>query len=178
MPRTTILQVSGLEDPLAQYNCDLMIPTVPGAGAHDATSFKTKIMTSALPGRTIEPIPIELHGVSIEFAGRVQYNRTLPFELLEVRDMKSRDTLLQWHNYCRNNSSLGTYHQEYATTVFIEAYDEKGNMLRQIRLNKTWLESFDDSTFDGSASTPITVSGTLRYFTHTDIGVSGVEQDG
>ena len=119
MARTKLDDVIGLPDPLLQYNFDLVIANIPGGA--DIANFKTKIMTSAIPGMTIEPVVVDLHGFTIEYAGRKQYTRTLPFEILELRDMKSRDALRDWHDMTRDDSSLGAYFDEYTTEVNLQA---------------------------------------------------------
>lgn len=174
MGRTTWQEVDRLPDPLAQYNFDLVIPNVPGVDGIYARDFKTKIMSTVIPGRTIEPIQIDLKGVTKEFAGRVQYPRVMPFELVETRDLASRKVLLGWHKFTRNDSSLGAYANDYMTTAELLLYDDMDNIVRTIRLKRAWLESFDDAAVDGGSSAAVTISGTLKYFIATDV-VDGVE---
>lgn len=169
MSRTKFDDVVALPDPLLQFNFDLIIPQIPGANNYDVRTFKTKIMTTSIPGRTIEPVEIALHGSTIDTAGRVQYTRTLAFEMLETRDMSSRDALMAWHRLTRNDSSLGEYYANYTTTVDLRLYDDKDRIVRIIRLYNCWLESFDDAGLDGSASASVTISGTLRYSKYLDV---------
>lgn len=169
MARTKFADTLGLLDPLLQFNFDLIIPNMPGTQGYNARTFKTKIMTTSIPGRTIEPVEIALHGAAYDTAGRTVYTRTLPFEILETRDLASRDALMQWHRFCRNDSSLGAYYSEYATTVELRLNDDKDNVVRIIRLYKCWLESFDDASLDGSASAAVTVTGSLRYSHYLDV---------
>ena len=171
MARTKLDDVIGLPDPLMQYNFDLVISNIPGGA--DTTEFKTKIMTTSIPGMTIEPVSVELHGFTIEYAGRKQYTRTLAFEMLELRDMKSRDALRGWHDLTRDDNSLGAYFDEYTTEVDLQLYDSKDSIVRTIRLHNCWLESFDDAGLDGAGSTQVQVPGTLKYLRHEDVGVSG-----
>lgn len=171
MARTSFSDVLGLIDPLLQFNFDLIIPNMPGTSGYDARVFKTKIMTTSIPGRTIEPVEIALHGATLDTAGRVQYTRTLAFEMLETRDLSSRTALQQWHRFCRDDSSLGAYHTEYATTAELRLHDDKDNVIKVIRLYKCWLESFDDASLDGSASASVTISGSLRYSHYLDVNV-------
>ena len=167
MPRTGLDDVAGLADPLMQYNFDMVVSNMPGGG--DTTAFKHKIMTTSIPGITIEPVTVDLHGVSIEYAGRKQYPRTLAFEILELRDMSARDALRGWHDLTRDDNSLGEYYEVYTTDVDLQLYDSKNNLVRTIRLIDCWLESFDDAGVDGSASTPVTVTGNLRYLRHEEV---------
>jgi hypothetical protein len=171
MPRSNFADGIGLVDPLLQFNFDLIIPNMPGTSGYDAREFKTKIMTTSIPGRAIEPVEIALHGSTYDTAGRVQYTRTLPFEMLETRDLKSRKALLEWHRFTRDDSSLGAYYKEYATTVDLRINDDKDNVSRIIRLYKCWLESFEDVSLDGGASAAAQVSGSLRYATYIDVTV-------
>lgn len=169
MSRTKLIDVGGLPDPLMQYNFDLFVPNVPGVTGFDARDFKTRVLTTSIPGRTIEPVEVSLHGVTIDYAGRVQYQRTLAFEMLETRNMKARDVLMAWHKFTRDNSSQGSYHAEYSTSADLRLYDDKDNIVRTIRLQNAWLESFDDSGLDGASSAAVQVSGSLRYFYYDDV---------
>lgn len=169
MSRTSFADVLGLVDPLLQFNFDLIIPNMPGTSGYNARAFKSKIMTTSIPGRTIEPVEVALHGAAYDVAGRAVYTRSLPFEMLETRDLASRTALSQWHRFTRDDSSLGGFHAEYATTVELQLNDDKDNVIKIIRLYKCWLESFDDSSLDGSASASVTISGTLRYSHFNDV---------
>lgn len=168
MVRTIKADVAALVDPLLQFNFSLFIPVVPGVSGFDARSFKTKIMTTSAPGRQIEPVEVSLHGVVKEFAGRTQYTRTIPFEMLETRDMQARNVLREWHRFIRNDASTGAYSSEYSTTVSLIQYDDKGNQVSKTNYRNCWLESFDEASLDGSASGAVTISGTLKYFTWDD----------
>ena len=168
MVRTIKSDVAALTDPLLQFNYDLFIPVVPGVADYNARNFKTRIMTTASPGRQIEPVEVALHGVTKETAGRSQYARTLPFELLETRDMQARNVLREWHRYTRDDASVGAFESEYATTVELFQYNDKGEEVMHTFLEKAWLESFDDSSLDGSSSATVNVSATLKYFVWRD----------
>jgi len=169
MPRTNHLEVTGLGDPLLSSHFDMLIPQVPGVDGYDAQNFKTRIMSTSIPGRTIEPVLIDLHGVSKEVAGRMQYSRIMPFEVMETRDLRARDVLLGWHTYIRDNNSNGAHYEEYTTQVQIQLYNAHDDLIRTIRLNEAWLESFDDSQLDGGSSQQVQISGTIKYFTYDDI---------
>jgi hypothetical protein len=137
---------------------------MPGTSGYNARTFKTKIMTTSIPGREIEPVEVGLHGATIDYAGRVLYTRTLTFEMLETRDLASRRALNQWHRYTRDDSSLGTFHSEYTTTAELQLYNDHDEVVQTYRLHKCWLADFQESGLDGSSSAAVTVSGTLRYF--------------
>ena len=169
MPRTPFQDVNALKDPLLQFNFELILPNVPGVSGYNAREFRTKIMSTAIPGRQIEAVVSDLHGVTRETAGRVQYSRSLPFEMQETRDMESRRVLSGWHRYARNDSSLGAYYSEYSTTAEIHMFDDHDRVVNRTRLYGCWLESFDDSAVDGSSSAAVTISGTLKFFRWEDL---------
>lgn len=168
MPRTDFEDVDALLDPLLMYNWDLVIPQVPGVQGHNAKNFKSRIMTTSLPGRIIESVVQDLKGVTRETAGRVQYTRSLPFELMETRDLIARDTLAGWSRYARNDSGLGTYYSEYSTMVNLLLFDDHDQVIRNIALHRCWIEMFDDSPLDGSASAAVNLNGVLKYFRWTE----------
>lgn len=165
MGRTQAADVDRLVDPLLSYNFDFIIPFIPGSNA-DLGEFKTKIQTTSIPGRVIETLPVELKGVTKEFAGRVQYTRTLPFEMIELRNMASRRALDAWSRYTRNDSGQGAYATEYMVPAELHLFDDKDKVVEIIDLNQCWLESYDDSSLDGAGTTAVTITGSLKYFTH------------
>ena len=173
MPRTNHEQVDALLDPLTEYNWDLIIPLVPGVQGFDASDFKTRIMSTELPGRTIEPIPQLLHGVNRNTAGMVRYTQQMNFTLMETRDLRARDVLQGWHRYCRNDSSLGTYYNEYTTTVVLRLFDDHDKAIRDVNLHRCWLESFQDVSLDGGSNSAVIIQGQLNYFRWTENDSAG-----
>jgi len=168
MPRTKLEDVNQLTDPLYQYNFDLVIANVPGVSGADVRSLRTKIQTTSIPGIETEVVDVALHGVTKRYAGRKTYAGSLEFEMLELRDMSSRNTLRGWHDFTRNHSGQGAYSDEYMTTVDIVLYDDKDAEVKTIRLFNCWLSAFADASVDGSSSEAVTVGGTLTYFYHED----------
>jgi hypothetical protein len=162
MARTSLQDVRSLADPQLQYNWDVFIPVMPGTS--NSRSFTYKAMTTSIPGAMLEKVAVDLHGVSLQYAGRANYSHSLPITLLETTDIGTRDMLIRWQKIARNwNTNTGTSKDVYSTTVELVLYNDIPIETRRIKLIGCFVESVDDASVDGSASAAVQVSCTLSY---------------
>lgn len=162
MSRIGLKEVTGLVDPVSQYQFELIIPNVPGGG--DGRSLALTCQTSSLPGKSLDDMPSTLHGIDLKFAGRPMYSHTLQAQFLVVRDLKTNDALRDWMNYARSiKNTAGTYKTQYSTQATMLVYDAAQAVVRTITLYGVFPQTIDDQAVDGSSSAPITVSCTFSY---------------
>jgi hypothetical protein len=170
MSRTTLDDIYQFDDYLVSVDFDLIIPNLPGGG--NAKAITVKCRTSALPGSSLEPVEIGLHGFVIKRPGRRVFPRQLPFTLYESGDMTSRDAIIGWMNACRGARTMaGVGSRAYRTTGDIIIYNDAGTIVRRVRMFGMWPEELSDSDLSGDSSNPMEVSGQLSYDTAEDVGV-------
>lgn len=169
MAQSSMQDMYSLPDVLASYNFDLLIPNPPGGG--DGKALAIKIQTTEIPGYTIEPIVVALHGFEINKGGRGLYSKTLAFTAVETIDLSTRDTLINWMKLGRDaRNNRGALHMDFATTADLILYDDtRENEVRRIRLYMVWPSDVQASSLDGASSTAVTISGTLTFDSFEDL---------
>jgi hypothetical protein len=162
MPRVTVEDVYSFPDPVIGFDFNLIIPNPPGGGNGRALNVKCK--TTSLPGTSIEPVEVALHGHKRKVPGARTFPRTLPFTLLETTDFSSRDTLIRWMDKCRSaKTQAGSPTRECTTTATVEVLNAAGDVIRQVELYYAWVEELSDTDLSGDSSNAMEVSGNLSY---------------
>lgn len=162
MSRIGLKEVTGLVDPVSQYQFELIIPNVPGGG--DGRSIAVTCQTTSLPGKSLDDVTSTLHGIDLKFAGRPMYSHTLQAQFLVVRDMKTNQAIRDWMNYARSiKNTAGTYKTQYSTQATMLVYDAAQAVVRTITLYGFFPQTMDDQAVDGSSSAPVTLSTTFAY---------------
>jgi hypothetical protein len=162
MARIGLQEVSGLVDPVSQYQFELIVPNVPGGG--DGRSLAITCQTNSLPGQSLDPVKTTLHGVDLNFKGRPMYTQTLTAQFLVVRDLKMNIALRKWMNYAQDlKKNTGTYKTQYSTQATLLVYDAAQVVIDTITLYGFFPQTIDDQAVDGSSSAPITLGATFSY---------------
>lgn len=168
MVRTSLSDILSLPDPFLPYNFDLVVANVPGGG--NSRSLTTKCMSTSIPGVTIEPALVQLHGAEAQFAGRIIWSHNLSVTYLETRDISTRQTLTGWFFYARDiRNNTGSYKAQYATLAQLLLYDDVGNVTRTIQLENCFPLTLEDAAISGNESTPVNLTGTLSYDFFQDV---------
>lgn len=163
MARTSLANVLALPDAAQQWNFDLFFPSIPGStGVARSLTFKCK--TTALPSSAIEPVPIELHGVKKQEAGRATYQHTFNATFMETVDYASYMAFRAWRDYMRSwKNNTGSDSAAYKVNLELDVYDNQGNISQTIILAGCFLTDIADVTFDGAASTVVDLSLTFSF---------------
>lgn len=171
MARTSHANVLSLPDAAQQWNFDLFFPTIPGStGVARSLTYKCK--TTVLPKSSIEVVPIELHGVKKQEAGRAQYDHSLSVTVLGTVDYSDYKALRGWRDFARSwKNNTGTDSAAYKVNLELDLYDNQGNISQTIILVGCFLTEIADITFDGNSSTAVELS--LQFsFDYLNDGVS------
>ena len=154
MARSSLQNVLSLPDAAQSWNFDMFFPMIPGASDTMALSYKCQ--TSALPGFSLDKVPVDLHGVSKQEAGRATYTHTLAANFLEVVDFSTRDVFRNWREMIRSwKNNSGSASQDYKVNTQIVVYDNAAAPVRTIICYGTWPEVVNDTPLDGSQSTAL-----------------------
>ncbi len=165
MARTWVLQdLAGLPDPLQPYNFDLSIPNVPGGG--NGYQLMLRCASATLPGHANEDGILPLRGSEITYAGRPLWEHAFNPTFSEHRDMVSRQSLLNWILYARDNRTsptAGAYMTNYKTIGDLIIYDDIGKEIRRIRLHGLWCQSLQEAQLESQGSGPVMLGASFRY---------------
>lgn len=162
MSRSSLQNVLALPDAFQTWNFDLFFPSIPGAT--DTTPLTYKCQTSALPGFNLEPITIDLHGVTKKEAGRATYNHTFQSNFLEVADMSTRLAFRNWREACRSwKLNTGSVSSAYKVNGQIVTYDNTGAAKLTIVCYGMWPETVEDLSLEGNQSVAGMLGVTFSY---------------
>jgi hypothetical protein len=161
--RLGLSDVNSLPDPLLAYQFQWIVPNIPGSGS--GAGLQLRCRSATVPGEQKDDVAVDLHGVTLKFAGRTTFNHDLSFSFYETRDGYVMNQLKAWLAYSRNIiQTTGTYKKQYSTTSFIYLFDDTNSVIKQIKLNNTFLKDMQDiSGFEGGSSSPIEISATMSF---------------
>ena len=162
MGRSSLQNVLSLPDAFQTWNFDLFFPSIPGVS--DTMGLTYKCQTSSLPGFNLEPVQIDLHGVTKKEAGRATYGHTFQATFLEVADMSTRTAFRNWRESCRSwKLNTGSVSAAYKVNGQIVTYDNTGAASLVIVCYGMWPETVDDLGLEGNSSTAGMMSVTFSY---------------
>lgn len=162
MTRTSLADVQSVADPAQTWNFDLFLPSIPGSSNTRNLTFKC--MTTGLPGFSLDKVPVPLHGVEIQYAGRKVYSHQFNSQFMEASDWSTRDQFYNWSESARswiNNS--GTMAAQYKVNGQIAVYNDLPQVSRTIKVLGMWPEVVGDVELDGSQSGLVTLQITWSF---------------
>jgi hypothetical protein len=164
--KTSLTDIRGLPDPLYGYNFDLIIPNVPGGG--NSRELTIKVMTTSIPGMSLDDVTVTLKGIDVKYAGRQMFTHTLEATYMETRNLSTHDAISQWIRLARDvRTNTGSLKNSYATTANLVLYDDSNNPVRTYVLDGFFPQTIGDSSLDSGSSTPVSMSVTFAYDTWT-----------
>ena len=154
--RTSLQDVLSLQDPAASYNFDLFLPNIPGSS--DTRDLTFKCMTADLPGVSVDPMDVALHGVQVPFAGRKIFTHTLNATFLETADWMTREKFRRWNEFIRSwQNNSGALAAAYKVDAQMVLYNDVPEVVRTTNLIGLYLESMNEVQMDGGQSGLITL---------------------
>lgn len=150
MSRSGLAETQSVLDVLQSWNWDLVIPRIPGVG--DTRPLTYKCISTTIPGSQIEQVPLEIHGVKLNYAGRRVWGGTWEATFIESRDSNTRQQFLTWMDLMRSwVTNTGMYKSVYAVPIELALYDDLPTIVRSIKLVNAFPTQLGDVTLDQSA---------------------------
>ena len=158
MARTSHADIMGLPDAAQTWNFDLIFPRIPGSSIR-ADTLKFKVKTTSIPGSSVEPVKIELHGVAKQEAGRATYEHTFNCMFMETIDYQTYLAFRQWRDYMRSwKRTSGTNSQAYKVSLELDLYDNAGETMQTVKLVGAFPTTMTEINLDGAQSAVIDIS--------------------
>ena len=166
MSRSSLQNVLSLPDAAQTWNFDLFFPSIPGMA--NTMELTYKCQTSALPGFSLDPVQIDLHGVTKKEAGRAVYQHTFTANFLEVVDFSTRAAFRNWREMIRSwKMNTGSVVAAYKVNGQAVMYDNTGAPTLVINIFGMWPEAVQDVSLESSSSTAMLLDITFS-FDYTD----------
>lgn len=171
MGRTSHSDIMSLPDAAQTWNFDLRFSRIPGSSIR-AERLTFKVKTTSIPGSSIEPVKIELHGVSKQEAGRATYEHTFNCTFLETIDYETYLAFRGWRDKARSwKRNTGVNSQEYKVPLELDLYDNAGAVILTLKMAGSFPTAMNEIQLDGAQSSVIDLGMTLS-FDYIDDGVS------
>jgi hypothetical protein len=166
MARTSITDLESVKDPLQTWNWDLLLPNIPGSNL--GRDLTIKCVSAAVPGSTVEQVPVEAHGMKLNFAGRRTWSGTWTATFFETRDAGTRAAFTAWLEFSRSwQNNSGAYKEDYAVTGSLVLYDDLPQVVKTVRIRGLFVQDLAEVALDQSSGV-ITYSVTFSFDTAED----------
>jgi len=133
MSRTHLREVLSTQDPLQQWNWDIVFSSIPGASTTRGLTYKC--VSTQIPNSALEQVGLEAHGVKLNFAGKRIWSQQWEATFFESRDSSTRDDFVRWHEFTRSwQNNSGAYKSEYAITAALKLYDDRPLVVRNLEI--------------------------------------------
>jgi exo-beta-1,3-glucanase (GH17 family) len=110
----------------------------------------------------VEQVPLEAHGVKLNFAGRRTWDSTWSCTFFETRTASTRGSFVNWMELMRSwDNNSGSYKSAYAVTAELELYDDLPQVVKRIRLYNVFPTEVGETQMDqtsGIIQYPVTMS--------------------
>lgn len=168
MARTHLREVLSVQDPLQQWNWDLVLSTIPGVPNPRGLTYKC--VSTQIPNSAVEQVGLEAHGVKLNFAGKRIWSQQWEATFFESRDSSTRDGFVAWHEFMRSwQNNSGSYKTEYAVTAGLQLYDDRPLVVREFQIVGLFPMEVTQSTLD-QASEIIRYSVNFSYDYVIEVG--------
>ena len=175
MAKPSIQELAAYLDPLQSDFYELIIPNLPGTGNQATRELRVACQQVSLPSKMIEPVPAEMAGNQLQYAGRSQYDHDVNIVFVENRRMSIHKSLRNYLEYIRGHErQLGHYKRDYQRDATLVVYDQMGLVIDRLTMYGLWLSNLGEYQFDGSGSNIITVNTTWQVdYWHPEDGFAG-----
>lgn len=174
MGRVTYNQVNSVGDVLDQVAFEWLLGAIPGALSNTG-DLTLRCQNVQLPGFSNEAFEVALHGFTIKYRGRKNYERSLTATYIEKGDFSIYRNLKRWDEYIAgsNTGNSRGYKAEYSILTALRVYDTVGAMVNEHRIEGTFIQDLQSVTLDGTSSAAVNISVTFSYDRFL---VSGVDE--
>jgi hypothetical protein len=149
-------------DPMLSDNFLLDIPNVPGG--QNGQPLRMQCKSAAKPGVTVNAVEVQVFGHTLEFASNLTYGHDMSVEYVENRSGQITTILENWAKLIRDNETQsGEFKKVYAVNGIFTIFDQKGNSVKEYKIENMWPSQIPDLSFDGSSSSIISLSATFKY---------------
>lgn len=162
MGRTSLQDIRSVGDPLQSWNWDFLLPNMPGTS--DSRPFTIKCQTATIPGFQFEKVQVPLHGIELEYAGRLIYTHTFSVTVMETADANTRGMFVRWKELMRSwIANTGSMSDVYKTNGQLILYNDIPSVVRTVNIFGVWPETVDDFGLDGSQSSLVSYNVSFSY---------------
>lgn len=163
--RSSLSDVESLASFAQLWNYDLVFDNLPTGVSGSLREMTFRCRSATLPSQEVEDMLIELHGVSINRAGRATNDHHFTASFLDSEAWDMRSAFIAWREIIRSwKNNTGSAADVYATSATLILYGDDGSdVKKEIKLMKVWPQSIGEVQFEGNTSGPGELQVTFSY---------------
>lgn len=162
MPKVTLTEVLGINDPMLNDNFELVFPNIPGGG--DGRQLRLQCRSGVKPGMSIQEVEVELFGHKVKHAARKTFSGNMSVGFVESYEGRIVDSLENWAETIRGtDTQSGTFKSQYAVTATLVIFDQTGAPALTYEIYNVWPTEVPEYSFDGSGGSVIQADATFAY---------------
>ncbi len=162
MPKPTLSDVLGVNDPMLTDNFELVFTDIPGGG--DGRQLRLQCRSGVKPGMTIAEVEVELFGHKVLHAARKTFSHSMQVGFVESYDGVIIKALEGWAQTCRaTQSQHGEFKSGYARNATLTIYDQTGNVALTYTIYNCWPTDVPEYSFEGSGGQNINADCTFAF---------------
>ena len=160
-----------LQMPDALLTHRFLLEVSPPNGGGEALTIRCQ--TGVVPGYTINPVEVALHGFKRSEFGIKEFQRTMEFQFIETRDGVAWNTLKGWQELVRGtrSGSSAAPRRDLVRTAIITVLDEQDKESVKSEAYGCWPTAVPDVNLDGQSEQPFLIPCTMQYDYVTYLGV-------
>ena len=130
--RSSLSDVESLTSFAQLWNFDLVFDNLPPGVSGSLREMTFRCRSTTLPSQELEDMLIELHGVSINRAGRATNDHHFSATFLDSEAWDIRNAFIQWRELIRSwKKNTGSSADVYATSATIIVYGDDGQDIKR-----------------------------------------------
>lgn len=164
MGRPTLNEVQAVfADALPTDRFEFLLGNLPGGIVSDNLRVMTQQVS--IPGITIEPFEVAVHGQVLRYPGRKLFNGTISATFVENAGTDAQRALRTWSELCKSTNtgkSVGTK-RDFAVNARLNVYDNADVVRDEVDIIGLWLSELSEIQLDGQASQAMQIQCTFTY---------------
>jgi hypothetical protein len=166
--KVTLEDVTTLQDPLTSSLYELAFTKLPTGvpepyGMTAGSLLRIACQSCTLPGKTIEPVDLNLHAHMLHFAGKVTFTGDMTITFVENRYMSVYNYLYDWISYIKTHKNqLGLYKEQYESRAMLRVFDQNQVTIGAFDIFGLWITTLPEITFD-SENQLITIPAGFKF---------------
>lgn len=169
MTHITLDDINEQSDAMDSEHFNLLFGSIPGFG--ESRPLSIACQTAAIPGVSIEPIEVGLHGHTVRFRGKQTFSGTFSVGFVENSAYEIQRRLRAWKEYVvgTNTATSQGYKNRYGLTAELQVFDTTGAVADRLHIFGVFPTEVPEVQLDGQSSQVMLISPTFNFDYFTSI---------
>ena len=169
MSHVTLDEINEQTDAMDSEHFQMLFGSIPGSS--DTRPLSINCQTAVIPGITVEPIEVALHGHTVRFRGKQTFSGTFSIGFVENSAYEIQRRLRAWKESVvgTNTATSQGYKNQYAVTCELQVFDTTGVVADQLKIFGVFPSEVPEVQLDGQSSQVMLIQPTFSFDYFTSI---------